>query len=229
MRLISLALAALTPDFNYDVFVEDSGGSPILSLSPAWASDTARTLALVRQDGVLVASGAATRRYVGTFRTVTATTTRDELRRRWIYSYTNRVSRSSTSSNPTTAWVPGNAWAAMGGGTWNEHEFVIGVDEDAVESGVSTHIDRATGTMIYRVAVSTVTTGPSAASIQGSAVSAVTLGGSTDSDVPNGGFKGRFSGIGFRTLYGIDRIEAGGTGTIQAFAQGMSMTSVSRR
>ena len=57
----SLALGTLTSGKPYDVFCYDNAGTPTLEFL-AWTNDTTRATALVYQDGVLVKSGATTRR-----------------------------------------------------------------------------------------------------------------------------------------------------------------------
>lgn len=71
---VSLALGTLTANKNYDVFAYNNAGTLTLQFV-AWTNDTTRATAVTRQDGVLVKSGDTTKRYVGTFRTVTTTTT----------------------------------------------------------------------------------------------------------------------------------------------------------
>lgn len=72
---LTLALGTLTSGKNYDVFVYDNAGTLTQELSAAWTNDTTRADALTLQDGVYVKSVATTRRYVGTFRTTSTTTT----------------------------------------------------------------------------------------------------------------------------------------------------------
>ena len=68
---VSVSLSALSASTNYDVFGYNNSGSLALELV-AWTDATTRATALARQDGVLVKSGAPTRRYLGTLR-MTAT------------------------------------------------------------------------------------------------------------------------------------------------------------
>jgi hypothetical protein len=72
---VSLALSGLTTGKNYDVFIYNNAGTVTIETS-VWTDDITRATALVRQDGVLVKSGATTRRYVGCFRAISATQTR---------------------------------------------------------------------------------------------------------------------------------------------------------
>lgn len=62
----SLSLGTLTNKKPYDVFCYANSGVPTLEFL-VWTSDTARATALTLQDGVLVKSGALTRKYLGTF------------------------------------------------------------------------------------------------------------------------------------------------------------------
>jgi hypothetical protein len=90
---LTLPLGTLVADKNYDVFIYNNAGTPALEMSAAWASDTARTDALALQDGIYVKSGTATRRYVGSFRTTTTTTTEDSMTSRFLWNNSNRVYR----------------------------------------------------------------------------------------------------------------------------------------
>jgi hypothetical protein len=89
----SLALSGLTSGKNYDVFLYYTGSTLALELSAAWSTDTARTDALTTQDGVIVKSGATSRRWVGTIRTTSTTTTADSLQRRFVWNKYNQVFR----------------------------------------------------------------------------------------------------------------------------------------
>lgn len=90
---VSLALSGLTSGKNYDVFAYNNSGTLALELSAAWTNDTTRADALARQDGVLVKSGTATQRYVGTIRTTGTTTTEDSAAARLVWNVTNQVQR----------------------------------------------------------------------------------------------------------------------------------------
>lgn len=125
----SNALTALP----YDVFVYDNATVPTLEVL-VWTNDTTRATALALQNGVLVKSGAATRRYVGTIRVTGASQLQDTYAARWVWNYYNRALRpmrsvleSTATWNYTTATVrQANANAA------NQLDFVIGVGEDMV-------------------------------------------------------------------------------------------------
>src|SRR5690606_6570024 len=58
-----------TTNTNYDVFVYGNNGVLTADSPVAWTNDTTRATALAYQDGVLVKSGDATRKFLGSFRT----------------------------------------------------------------------------------------------------------------------------------------------------------------
>lgn len=135
---ISLALAGLTSGGNYDVFLWNDAGTLTLELVQ-WTNDTTRATALVRQDGVYCKTGELGKRYVGTIRTTSTTTTEDSAAKRFVYSHDNRVPRSGTQADSTASWNPAStAMSAVNGGDadW-KHEFVNGLSEDEVEAEAS--------------------------------------------------------------------------------------------
>ena len=132
----SLALGTLTTDTNYDVFIYSNAGTLTLELSAAWASATARTDSLVLQDGIYVKSGATTRRYLGTFRTTSATTTEDSIAKRLLWNSQNRVNRALYKSLTTTHNYTGFARQ------WNadptaQVAIVTGFAEDLIPVSIS--------------------------------------------------------------------------------------------
>ncbi len=147
---LSLALSGLTSDTNYDVFVYSNSGTATLELSAAWASDTARTDALALQDGVLVKSGTPTRRYLGTIRTTSTTTTEDSHSKRFVWNYCNRVFRHQYVNESTSSWAYAtDAWRSTNGNASNKVEFVIGVNESLVTSDVMSLIKGSTTGINY--------------------------------------------------------------------------------
>jgi hypothetical protein len=125
----SLALGTLTSGKNYDVFAYNNAGTLALELSAAWASDSARTDALAQQDGVYVKSSAHTRRYLGTFRTTSTTTTEDSAAKRFLWNCENRVPRAMSRVETTTTWTYTLAtWRQANGSTANQLSFVVGLD-----------------------------------------------------------------------------------------------------
>lgn len=94
--------APLTSGKNYDVFAYDNSDVLTLELSVAWTNDTTRDDAISQQDGVYVLTSDTTRRYVGTIRTTSTTTTEDSEVKRFVFNVNNRVHRSLASPNETT-------------------------------------------------------------------------------------------------------------------------------
>ena len=132
----SLALGTLTSGKPYDVFCYANAGVPTLEFL-AWTSDLVRATALVYQDGVLVKSGATTRRYLGTFYTTSTTQTEDSIGKRYLWNYYNRVVRSMKAVDTTNTWTYTTAtWRQANANTANQLNFVCGVAEDSVESSV---------------------------------------------------------------------------------------------
>lgn len=130
----SLALSGLTSGRPYDVFLYDNAGTLTLELL-AWTSDTARATALAYQDGVLVKSGAATRRYLGTLYTTGTSTTEDSKTKRYLWNYAieNRVKRVMRAYESTASWTYNSAtFRGANNTTAARLNFVIGVAEDAV-------------------------------------------------------------------------------------------------
>lgn len=129
-----IALGTLTSGKNYDVFIYDNAGS-IASELVVWTNDTTRATALTLQDGVLVKTGATTRRYVGTFRTISTTETCDTVLKRFVWSYYHRVRRHLSVVDSTDSWTYGTAsYRQVRAQTANRVEYVCGFSEDAVQA-----------------------------------------------------------------------------------------------
>lgn len=130
----SLALSALTSGKPYDVFCYDNSGTPTLEFL-VWTNDTTRATALAYQDGVLVKSGDATRRYLGTFYTTATTTTEDSVAKRYLWNYYHRVERVMAVVDTTNSWTYSTAtWRQANASAANQLECVIGVVEDVVSA-----------------------------------------------------------------------------------------------
>ena len=143
----SLALAALTSGRPYDVFCYASGSTPTLEFL-AWTNDTARATALTYQDGVLVKTGDATRRYLGTFYTTGVATTEDSVANRYLWNYYHRVQRPMKAVDTTNSWTYSlAAFRQANANTANQLNFVIGVSEDRVSATVL-HAAKNTATAV---------------------------------------------------------------------------------
>lgn len=122
----------------YDVFIYDVGGI-LGSELVAWSTTTARATALTTQDGVLVKSGDATRRYVGSFYSTTAGNgqTEDSVANRYIWNYYNRVPRLMRVFEATNSWTYSSAIIRQANGsTSNQLNFVVGWAEDHVTAEI---------------------------------------------------------------------------------------------
>lgn len=133
---VSLALGTLTSGIPYDVFCYDNAGTPTLEFL-AWTNTTTRATGLTYQDGVLVKSGTATRRYLGTFMTTSTTQTEDSLAKRFLWNYYNRCSRPMRRYESTASWTYTTAtWRQANNSAANQLAFVVGVAEDEVRIDV---------------------------------------------------------------------------------------------
>ena len=97
----------------------------------------ARQTGLVLQDGVLVKSGATTRRYLGTFCTTSTTQTEDSVLKRDLFNYYNRTDRELKRLETTVSWTynsvtPHQANASPS----NQVELVVGFIEDVVDATI---------------------------------------------------------------------------------------------
>lgn len=134
---LTKSFSGLSESTNYDVFLFDNAGTLALEFV-AWASDTARDVALARQDGVWVQSGDPTRRYLGSFRTIAGIVraSRDNALQRFVYNVDNKVRRSGTTADSTSSWdTTGTTQGAINSGAaaW-KHEVINGLPEDEVEA-----------------------------------------------------------------------------------------------
>ena len=124
-----LLISSLAASKIYDVFAYQVNGTVTLS-AVQWTNNVTRATALVLLNGILVRSGMANMRYLGTVRTnTTAGTTSDLLTRRFVYNYYNQTTRplSLGLANPhtyaTSAW---RTWNNATGAT-NCLQLVTGV------------------------------------------------------------------------------------------------------
>jgi hypothetical protein len=130
---VSLALTGLTNLSVYDVFLLISGGTPTLELSSAWTNATTRSEALATQDGVIVKSGALSRRHLGTIVATGTTTTEDSETRRLVWNRYNQVERKLKIVESTSSWTYNSTtWRQVRATSTNKVEVVNG-DLTAVE------------------------------------------------------------------------------------------------
>lgn len=129
---LSIAVPATT-NTMYDVWIFNSSGTATLELL-AWTNDTTRATALTYQNGILVKTGATTRRYVGSFRTTGSSgQTEDSLAKRYVWNYYNRVQRQMRVVDTTDTWTYSTAtYRQANAAAGNQLDMVIGVSEDSV-------------------------------------------------------------------------------------------------
>jgi hypothetical protein len=145
----SITLSGLTTNKNYDVFAYSNAGTPTLELT-AWTSDTARATALTTQDGVLVKTGALTRRYLGTIRATAANQTQDTAAQRFVWNHYNRSWRSLQRTYSTGSWTyAAQAYRAVNSTNANRVEYVVGYAESltpirslALETATTYNLDQ---------------------------------------------------------------------------------------
>lgn len=141
---VSLALGTLTSALPYDVFAYNSSGTLTLELV-AWTSDTARATELALQDNIYVKSGTLTKRYVGTIRTDSTTTTIDDRGgiasniggKRFVWNQHNRRLAGLMVIDNTTTWNYNSInYRYANNNAGNRVEVVIGNVEDILVARV---------------------------------------------------------------------------------------------
>lgn len=164
---ISIAVPS-TLGTMYDLFVYSNAGTPTLE-ALAWTNDTTRATALTTLDGVLVKTGATTRRYIGSFRTDDnlSANCQDSVARRYLWNYYNRRTRLLKVAENTGHTYNVAAWRA-----WNntqgvsDVEFIVGVVEEPVVLNMAAQITKSatSGNPYFGVALNTLA-GPSSLGI----------------------------------------------------------------
>lgn len=116
----------------YDLFGYINNGMALEAL--AWSSDSARATNLTRSNGILVKSGDVTRRYLGSFRTLSAGQTDDSPSSRCVWNNLNRLQRRIQKSFDAASWTYNTtgAWRSANDSTANRINFVIGVTGEIV-------------------------------------------------------------------------------------------------
>lgn len=149
---LSLALTA-TSGKPYDVFIYSNSGTPTLE-TLVWTNDTTRATALTLQDGVLVKTGATTRRYVGTFYASGSNTTEDSEAKRYLFNYYNQVPRSLRVNEATNTWTYTTAtWQQARATATNQVDVMIGVAEQQIKVMVSATVVHSAGNTEANIAV----------------------------------------------------------------------------
>lgn len=135
----TLALGTVVTATLYDVFAYNNSGTLALE-KLAWTNTTTRATALVLQDGLLVKTGATTRRYLGTFYTISTTQTADSSQSsagRYLYNYYNQVPRNMYALEATASWNYTTAtWREARAQTTNQCNWITGVAQGTVSANV---------------------------------------------------------------------------------------------
>lgn len=127
---LTLSLAGLSANTNYDVFIRLNNGALEL-VTTAWTNGTTRATALARQDGVLVSSASSERRYLGTLRTTTAAASQDDPSKRFLWNYYNRTRRAAWYQNANPLGVTQvSAWHVVDANA--RVEIVVGQPEPSI-------------------------------------------------------------------------------------------------
>jgi hypothetical protein len=145
----SLALGTLTSGKPYDVFAYINAGVPTLEFL-VWTDDTTRATALAYQDGVLVKSGDATRRYLGSFYTTSSTQTEDSKEKRYLFNYYHQVLRDLRRRETTATWTYQTATSRIANNNAaNIVSVLVGVDESAISINLSAVAQNANNIKVY--------------------------------------------------------------------------------
>lgn len=149
----TISLGTLTSGLPYDVFCFNNAGTMNCDAPLAWTNGTARATALTTQNGVLVKSGATTRRYIGTFYTTSTSATEDSFANRYVWNYYNRVPRIMKALESTNSWTYAlNTAREANGSTSNQLNFVIGVAEVPVDVSLIAEMQaQAGGGTLFRI------------------------------------------------------------------------------
>lgn len=170
---LSLSLVGYTASKPYDIFVYDNAGTAALE-SLIWTSATARATALTTQDGVLVKTGATTRRYLGTiYINGSGAQTDDTAEKRYVFNHYNRSWRPLARYDSTASWAMGTAWRSANNAAANAVQVMVGWPDCSMR--LTATLNAATGNSAGTVGFATaigedVTNGPLAAGVMNGVV-----------------------------------------------------------
>jgi len=144
---LTLAVPATTSTM-YDIFAYNNSGVVAIE-ALAWTNDTTRATALVYQNGVLVKSGATTRRYIGSFRTTGSSgQTEDSKAKRYVWNYYNRVMKLMSVVESTNSWnYSTGSFRQANNSTANQLDFIVGYSEDSVYATAASAVLNSSGTV----------------------------------------------------------------------------------
>ena len=149
---ITHGLSGLAAGKPYDVFAYISSGA-VAAESLAWTNDTTRATALAIQDGVLVKSGDATRRYIGTFYTSATGQTEDSAAKRYLWNLAQGAQKPMLASDATISWAYSTAtYRQVNGNTANQLDMVIGHSNHAVTAHAGARVINSTSSTRQAIA-----------------------------------------------------------------------------
>ena len=132
----SVSLATLAANTIFDVFIYLNGASLAFELQ-SWASLTARSVALTKQNGVWCKLGDATRRYVGSIRIGTAGTCTSSQERRYLFNANHRLPHIVRRKPVSSSWnAVGTGWRAADGDNDNRIQILCGLRETMLDLNV---------------------------------------------------------------------------------------------
>ncbi|NER80934.1 MAG: hypothetical protein F6K42_15465 [Leptolyngbya sp. SIO1D8] len=162
---LTLDLAGLSANTNFDVFIYLDGGSPALE-RVAWNNSTAgisaRAESIIRKDGIYVKDSSQDRRLLGTFRTTGVVGQCEVSKAKLLLrNIENRVPWLMLKEASSTSWVPTDTnWNPLDSDTSNRLELIFPVIEDLqaeakvgianfsnnpAQYNIGIHINKATG------------------------------------------------------------------------------------
>ena len=113
----NLSLGGYTASKPYDIFAYDNAGTLALE-SLIWTDGTTRATALTTQNGILVKTGATTRRYIGTiYINSTGGQTEDTDLQRYVWNFYNQEFRKLKDDYSATHTYTTDAWRAWNNST----------------------------------------------------------------------------------------------------------------
>lgn len=128
---LTVTNAGLDASKPYDVFCYDNSGTATLELL-AWTNTTTRATALAYQNGVLVKSGATTRRYLGTLCTDSASKFEDSVLNRLVWNYYHRVGRKLYKAEGTSHSYNSATWRSWNNDATVRFAVVVGLVEEPI-------------------------------------------------------------------------------------------------
>lgn len=150
---LSIALGTDATGLPYDVFAYQSAGVVAIERL-TWASTSTRATNLTTQNGVLVKSGDATRRYLGTYYTTAIGQTEDSFAKRYVWNYYHRDRRPLRVTEATNTWAyTTDTYRQANGSTANQVGIVVGWAEVPVEVDVHGYVSNSGGGVSCRVSI----------------------------------------------------------------------------